>query len=72
MPTDEWFKENPKISAYISSDLYQKFEGWMREHNIKKVSRGLTRILEEHLGVVQVEPSLSTPDNSRMEALEGK
>jgi hypothetical protein len=72
MPTEDWSKDNPKISAYISSDLYQKFEGWREEHNIKKVSQGLTRILEEYLGVVHTEPSLSNPDNSRMEALEGK
>ena len=73
MPTNEWFKENPKVSAYIPSSLYQRFEEWMKEKNIKKVSQALTQILEEHLGIVQIESSVDySPDNKRIEALEGK
>jgi hypothetical protein len=73
MPSQEWFKDNPKVSAYISQDLNQRLEAWMRERNIRKVSQALTTILEEHLGVVQpssiVQPALNF---DRLDALEGK
>ena len=73
MSTNEWFKENPKISAYIPSSLYQRFEEWMKEENIKKVSQALTQILEEHLGIVQIESSVDySSGNERIETLEGK
>lgn len=73
MPSQEWFKDNPKISAYISQDLNQRLEEWMRERHIRKVSQALTKILEEHLGVVQfssiVQPAI---DSDRLDVLEGK
>ena len=72
MPTNEWFQENPKISAYISKDLHQRLEDWMEEKGIKKVSQALTQILEEYLGVVQSIPNQSNRVVERMEALEGK
>ena len=72
MPTNEWFKENPKISGYISSNLFQRFNEWMKERGIKKVSQGLTRILEEHLGVTQFGPIESTIGSDRLESLEAK
>lgn len=55
MPTKEWFNENPKISAYISNELYQKLEAWMIENRVKKVSQGLTKILESFFEVGQKE-----------------
>lgn len=61
MPTDEWFKENPKVSAYIPHSLNEKLTDWMKERSIKKVSQALTTILEEHLGVVQNKP-IPQPD----------
>lgn len=71
MPTNEWFKENPKVSAYIPSILYQRFEEWMKERNIKKVSQALTQILEEHLGVVQTELTIQPNiNNDRLESVE--
>lgn len=71
MPTNEWFKENPKVSAYIPASLYQRFEEWMKERNIKKVSQALTQILEEHLGVVQTEPTIQPSiNNDRLEVVE--
>lgn len=72
MPTDGWFKENPKVSAYISAELSQSLEEWMREKNVKKVSQALTQILENYLGVVQSEPNKPADDNTRLEALEEK
>lgn len=72
MPTNEWFQENPKISAYISKDLHQRLEEWMEDKGIKKVSQALSQILEEHLGVVQTVPNQSTVDLARLEVLEGK
>jgi hypothetical protein len=64
MPTDEWFKENPKISAYISPNLNQKLSEWMKSRNIKKVSQALTTILEEHLGVVKLNQILESGGRS--------
>jgi uncharacterized protein YhaN len=72
MPTEEWFKDNPKVSAYISSELSQRLEEWMKKQGIKKISQGLTRILEEYLGVVQVEPIQPTVDGDRLGDLEAK
>ena len=53
MPTQDWFKANPKVSAYLSSELNQALQSWMKKHRIKKVSVGLTTILEQFLGVNQ-------------------
>ena len=73
MPTEEWFKENPKISAYISKDLNQQLESWMGQNNIKKVSQALTQILEDYLGVNQSRPSDQNEAlSSQLELLKGK
>ena len=72
MPTDEWFKENPKVSAYIPQSLNEKLTEWMKGRSIKKVSQALTAILEEYLGVVQTEPITQPVKDDRLEALEQK
>jgi len=72
MPTDEWFKENPKVSAYISKELNEKLSEWMQNRNVKKVSQALTTILEEYLGVVQIKPIVQSGESDRIEALEEK
>lgn len=78
MPTDEWFKENPKVSAYIPKELNEKLLEWMQSRNVKKVSQALTVILEEYLGVaqkvVQTEPPTDTQpvEDDRIETLEQK
>ena len=70
MPTDEWFKENPKVSAYIPHDLNEKLTEWMKGRNIKKVSQALTAILEEYLGVVQTKLITQPVRDDRLEAIE--
>lgn len=72
MPTDEWFKENPKVSAYIPQNLNEKLTEWMKGRSIKKVSQALTAILEEYLGVVQTEPITQPVRDDRLESLEQK
>lgn len=76
MPTKEWFQENPKISAYISRDLYLILKRWMADRGIRKVSQALTEILEEHLGIdpKASQSSLLLDDlyTKRLEILEGK
>lgn len=72
MPTNKWFQENPKISAYISKNLYERLEEWMESRGTKKISQALTQILEEHLEVAQVIPNQSTVNQNRLEVLEGK
>jgi len=72
MPTDEWFRENPKVSAYIPKELNEKLSDWMKGRSIKKVSQALTTILEEHLGVVQTKPITQPVRDDRLEALEQK
>lgn len=64
MPSEEWFRENPKVSAYITRELHQKLETWMEENGVKKVSQALTEILEAFL-----EPSKA---NDQVAALERK
>ena len=51
MPTKEWFRENPKVTGYISHDLYSKLNSYMRVKGIKKVSQAITIILEEKFNV---------------------
>ena len=79
MPTQDWFKANPKVSAYLSTELNQALQSWMKKHRIKKVSVGLTTILENFLGVNQDEPPVGQSSVSleqfqglqkRIEALE--
>ena len=72
MPTDEWFKENPKISAYISPNLNEKLSEWMKNRGIKKVSQALTTILESYLGVNQDSPNIESSDNDRLRIVEEK
>lgn len=72
MPTNEWFQENPKVSAYISKQLHQCLERWMKERGIKKVSQALTQILEEYFEIDQSKLNQSTSELKRLEILEGK
>jgi hypothetical protein len=72
MPTDEWFKENPKISAYISPNLNEKLLEWMKNRGIKKVSQALTTILESYLGVNQDSPNIESSENDRLKIVEQK
>lgn len=72
MPTDEWFKENPKISAYISPNLNEKLSEWMKNRGIKKVSQALTTILETYLGVNQDSPTIESSENDRLRIVEQK
>ena len=67
MPSEEWFRENPKVSAYISRELHQKLEAWMEDNGVKKVSQALTEILEAFL-----EPSKADDQQDALMALEKK
>lgn len=67
MPSEEWFRENPKVSAYISRELHQKLETWMEDNGVKKVSQALTEILEAFL-----EPSKADDQQDALMALERK
>ena len=71
MPTEEWFKENPKVSAYISTELNERLLKWMKQRGIRKVSQALTTVLEEHLSR-QTSPIAQNVDDGRVTALEGK
>ena len=51
MPTKEWFRENPKVTAYVSQSLYSKLDSYMKAEGIRKVSQALTVILEEKFSV---------------------
>lgn len=72
MPKQEWFQENPKVSAYLSPSLNRLLKEWMEKNGIKKTTQALTTILEEFLGVTQSKPIQSNLDMTRMESLEEK
>lgn len=72
MPTNEWFQENPKISAYISKELHQDLEKWMEERGIRKVSQAISQILEEYFKLDQSRLNQSNPDETRIEVVEKK
>jgi TolA-binding protein len=68
MPNKKWFEQNPKISAYISTELNTRLKEFMAERGIPKISQALTVILEEHLGVNPGQQTTST--DKRIQALE--
>ena len=70
MPSKEWFEENPKVSAYISKELHQSLETWMKDKGIKKVSQALTEILEQFLHNPQTDHASNYAE--RIEMLERK
>lgn len=80
MPSKDWFKENPKVSAYLSSDLYSRLEEFMHSRGIRKITQAMTVILEDYLkpSSLPVDQSnllvnqISKNQSERLEALEGK
>ena len=69
MPTEKWFKENPKVSGYISKELNSALTEWMELNDISKVSQALTIILNDYL----LGSKVSTVSQSdRIAALEAK
>jgi len=70
MPTEEWFKENPKVSVYLSPNLHQLLTEWMEKNGIRKNTQALTTILEEYFGVNQSKLIKFNSDTSRLELLE--
>jgi hypothetical protein len=72
MPTDEWFKENPKISAYISPNLNQKLSEWMKSRNIKKGISSAYNHFRRASWVVQTKPNIESSENDRLRIVEQK
>lgn len=55
MPTPEWFQQNPRIAAYLSPELHQRFTEWMSERSIPSTSQAIATILKEYFGVVEID-----------------
>lgn len=75
MPSEEWFRENPKVSAYITRELHQKLESWMEKNGVKKVSQALTEILEAFLEPSKADDQLAALERKfedRFAALENR
>jgi predicted nuclease with TOPRIM domain len=48
MPTEDWLKQNPKVSAHIPRELQQQLQEFMEQHDIKSNSEALKTILREY------------------------
>jgi hypothetical protein len=68
MPTHQWLKDNPKISAHIPQPLHEKLEAFMRDRGLQKTAQAVTLILTEYLSSPQLStqssPQLSIVDHS--------
>jgi hypothetical protein len=68
MPTPQWLKNNPKISAHIPQPLYEKLEAFMRDRGLQKTAQAVTLVLTEYLSSPQLStrssPQLSTVNHS--------
>lgn len=52
MPTEEWFKANPKVSAYTSQAIYERLKQFATERR-SSISQALTVVLAEYFAVDQ-------------------
>lgn len=52
MPTDEWFKANPKISGYTTPAIHDRLNQFAKERGVS-VSQALTIALAEYFGMEQ-------------------
>jgi tetrahydromethanopterin S-methyltransferase subunit G len=72
MPSKEWFEENPKVSAYIPREVYDRLREWMVENKVSKVNQAVAKLLEAQLmappAAVSVEEFREL--HNRVEALE--
>ena len=50
MPTDAWFKANPKISGYVPQTVYDRLIQFKDERGIS-ISQAVTTVLSEYFGV---------------------
>jgi hypothetical protein len=67
MPKKEWFEQNPKVSAYLSPELYERLKEFMAARGIGKTSQALTLILEEYFTYISKQPSGSS--DAKLDAL---
>ena len=72
MPTDEWFSNNPKVSAYIPKKTDQALKDWMDANGIRKMSHALNRILSEYLGSAQTQAVDPIVSDDRLETIEAR
>jgi hypothetical protein len=67
MPTHQWLKDNPKISAHIPQPLHEKLEAFMRDRGLQKTAQAVTLILTEYLSssqlTTQSSPQLTTDES---------
>lgn len=47
MASKAWISENPKVSAYITTDLRKTLKKWMKQQGIKKESQAIAVILNK-------------------------
>ena len=48
MPTDEWKRENPKVSGHIPKQLKDELDQFIKDQGLKGTSEALRIILENH------------------------
>ena len=61
MPTDTWFKANPKVSGYVSQAVYDCLMKFKGDRGIS-ISQAMTTVLSEYFGVNQKEDRSSFAD----------
>lgn len=48
MPTEDWLKQNPKVSAHIPQELYQQLQEFMEQRGITRTAEALKLIMGEY------------------------
>lgn len=49
MPSKEWLEDNPKVSAYIPREVYDRLREWMVENKVTKVNKAVAQLLTDSL-----------------------
>jgi hypothetical protein len=64
--------ENPKVSGYVPSSVYDRLMEFKASRGLKSVSMAVTAALEEYFGLSQAAAKASDTTVQRLETLEGK
>lgn len=70
MPTSDWLEERTKLSVYVGDEINDALKAWMEQNRIKKVTRALTIILEQHLGLAEAPQQTAPGSYATLEQLQ--
>lgn len=75
MPSEDWLKENPKVSTHIPQHLYDELLRFMADQSINSTAKAVKLILKQYLSSQQqskVDHSVDHLVNNRLKTIEEK